>query len=75
MFTRKCHPDSITLPLESHVDHIVSDRLQIYPLTPTPQNDLTDSNNSSARASNCLSVFDHFVRLALERLSEFINFY
>ena len=34
-----------------------------------PQNCQTHSNNSSATADNCLSVFDHFVRLALKGLS------
>ena len=37
----------------------------------TPQNGQTHSNNSSATADeNCLSVFDHFVSLALKGLIE-----
>ena len=35
---------------------------------PTPQNDQTHSNNSSATADKFLSVFDHFVTLALKGL-------
>ena len=40
--------------------------LNIY--APTPQNGQTHSTNSSAVATNCLSVFDHFVELALKGL-------
>ena len=39
----------------------------IHWLLPAPQNGQTHSNNSSAFA-NCLSMFDHFVGLALKRL-------
>ena len=35
---------------------------------PTPQNGQTHSNSSSAIADECLSVFDHFVELALKGL-------
>ena len=38
--------------------------------TPTTQNDQTNSKNSSATAANCLSVFDHFVGLALKGLRQ-----
>ena len=36
---------------------------------PTLQNGQTHSNNSSALSTNCLSVFDHFVELALKCLA------
>ena len=44
---------------------------------PNPQNGQTHSNNSSAHSNNLsaaasLSVFDHFVRLALKGLKLFL---
>ena len=43
---------------------------------PTPEDDQTHSNNSSAneQPTNCLSVFDHFVGLAVKGLSKFLTF-
>ena len=40
--------------------------LSVY--APTPQNGQKHSNNSSALPTNCLSVFDHFVGLALKSI-------
>ena len=41
----------------------------INPLSATPQNGQTHSNNSSAKMlTNCLSVFHHFVGLTLKRI-------
>ena len=37
-------------------------------LATTPQNSQTHSNNLSAKRTTCLSVFGHFVRLALKGL-------
>ena len=35
---------------------------------PTPQNGQKDSHSSSAKLTNCLNVFDHFVGLVLKGL-------
>ena len=41
---------------------------------PTSQNGQRHSNNSSVKPTNFLSVFDHFVRVTLKRLSSFLFF-
>ena len=43
---------------------------------PTPEDGQTHSNNSSAneQPTNCLSMFDHFVGLAVKGLSKFLTF-
>ena len=43
---------------------------------PTPEDGQTHSNNSSANEQprNCLSMFDHFVGLAVKGLSKFLTF-
>ena len=44
---------------------------QLNPLSANPQNGQTHLNNSSQQLTNCFSLRDHFVELALRELSIF----
>ena len=53
--------------------HQARNRIVLTIEAPIPQNGQTHSKNPSAITTNCLSVFDHFVGLALKWLTHFIQ--
>ena len=62
------------------INDLGHDKMILTLQAPIPQNGQTPSNNSSATAdellpTNCLSVFDHFVKLAFKGLTNSVRLF